>query len=155
MGFAGPLLSVVQTGIGLMGNEQETQAKQKEAVENTRLAQRAAVDALERGNRESGQARMATSQLIAKQQLAYANSGVDSTVGTPAQVASDTRTLGEMDARQLENNAAREAWGFRTYGSRYREQAQLEATRGTNRAYGTALAGAGRFVGSFGGSGVS
>lgn len=145
MGF---LTSVASTGLGLIANEQETRAKEKEAQDNARLAQRAAVDSLQRGDREAGQARIGTSRLIAEQKVAYANSGVDPTVGTPAQAGAATRVMGEMDAQTLQNNAVREAWGFRTYGIKYQTQAQLEATHGTNRAMGTVLGGAGRFAGS-------
>jgi hypothetical protein len=150
MGFAAPFAAIAGTGLELIANESETRAKEKEARENARLAQRAAVDALERGAREAGQARMGTSRLVAQQRVAYANSGVDPTVGTAARVQAETRAMGELDARTLENNAAREAWGFRTYGLKYRDQAQLEATRGANRAAATVLGGVGRFAGSFG-----
>lgn len=148
MGFLAPMIAVASTGLSLIANEQETQAKEKEAIENARMAQRAAVDALQRGAREAGQSRIETSRLVAQERVAYANSGVDASSGTAAAVQVDTRVLGELDAKTLQNNAMREAWGFRTYGIKYRDQAQLEATRGTNRAVGTVLGGVGRFAAS-------
>jgi hypothetical protein len=147
VGFGVSMLSAVGgTGLQLIANEQDTRAKEEEAQQNARLAQRAAVDALERGAREAGQSRIDTSKLIAAQKVAYANSGVDPTVGTAANVQADTRAMGELDAKTLQNNAVREAWGYRTYGIKYQTQAQLAATRGTNQAVGTVLGGLGRFT---------
>lgn len=139
-------LDAAQMWIGIRASEEETYAKQKQAQDNEKLAQRAAVDALQRGAVEAGQARMNTTRLIAEQNTAYANSGVDPTVGTAAQVQASTRATGEMDARTLENNATREAWGFRTYGDQYRQQAQLDVQRGNNHQAATLLGGTGRLV---------
>lgn len=150
MGALGPLTSVVQMGLGLRANEEEGRAKEAEAMDNARLAQTAASDATQRGARESGQARMQGTRVEGAQRVAYAASGVDGTVGTAAKVAGDTRAISELDAKTLENNAAREAWGFKTFGTKYQAQAALEATRGKYRTASTLLTGAGQLAASAG-----
>lgn len=90
----------------------ENDIRRKQAAENMRLAELAAVDARARGAQEAGLARMAGSKLVAEQHVAYATSGVDATVGTPAQVMADTKAMAELEALTIKNNAAREAWGY-------------------------------------------
>jgi hypothetical protein len=62
---------------------------------------------------DAGRVRSAGTQTIAKQATAYTASGVDASQGTPLSVMADTRLMSELDARTLENNAARKVRGFR------------------------------------------
>ncbi|MFA5943194.1 MAG: hypothetical protein WC876_01870 [Candidatus Thermoplasmatota archaeon] len=146
MGWVAPVLAVAGTALDLVGQEQERGAKAKESADNQALANRAAADAIARGNQDAGRTRMATTQLIARQKVAFAASGVDPTVGTPADVAASTAMFGELKAKTDENNAAREAFGFKTYGLKYQQQAQLDQTRATNQEVGTALGGLGKLA---------
>jgi hypothetical protein len=151
MGYAGAL-GIDSMASGLLGSELERVAAQDEARQNKQMADAAAADALQRGEREAGQARAQTSQLVGAQNVAYAGSGVDASVGTAANVQAATRAMGELDARTLENNAAREAWGFRTYGVKYQQQAQLANTRARIGTAATILGGVGRLASSAGSS---
>lgn len=110
-----------------IGSQQQALTKRsdnnvKELERSAKLEEGNAVDALARGSLLAGRTRMKGSQIVGQQQLAYANSGVDSTVGTPAQVASSTAALTELEAMTAENNAARSAWGHREVASKYRRQ---------------------------------
>lgn len=149
MGALTGLAAVIGTVFDVEGSIKEGEAKQREAKDNAALAASAAADAIARGNQEAGRTRTDTTKLVAEQNVAYANSGVDPTVGTPASVMADTRAMGELDAKTLENNAAREAWGFRTYGMKYNQQAALEAARTQNKVAGTMLGGLGRAASGF------
>lgn len=144
MGWIGAILGGVGMINDIDANAKEAQAKQKEIADNKLLAYSAATDAEVRGGKEAGQTRSAASQLIAQQKVAYANSGIDPTVGTAADVMADTRAMSELDAQTLKNNAAREAWGFRRHGLKYGQQAGLEAARASNKQAGTVLGGLGR-----------
>lgn len=137
----------------LEGEGEDSARRQIQDKDNAKLALSAAADAVARGNQEAGRARIQASQLIAKQQVAYANSGVDPTVGTPTNVMADTRMMSELDAKTIENNAAREAYGFRKYGIQYQGQASLEASRQRYRTASTILGGLGRGAAAFGGGG--
>lgn len=131
-GFAGSVL-------GMMGDEQERQAAEQEAFRNQRAAETAADDALARGRQEAGRYRMEGSRLIAAQRVAYATSGVDASVGTPVDTMLDTRQASELDARTAENNAAREAWGFKQHGLRYQADRRNINDRANTRLGGTLL----------------
>jgi len=61
-----------------------------------------------------GRRRAQGSLLGARQRLALSNSGIDAEVGTAADVQASNEVLTELDAMTLKNNAAREAWGFKT-----------------------------------------
>lgn len=141
MGFIADLAG---TGVQLMGQQEESAFNQVQALQNAQLAEFAAADTVARGNREAAFQRMEGGDLVGRQKVAYAASGVDPTVGTAAAVQADTRARSEMDAMQIENNAAREAWGFRTTGKQYKREAQQETIRNNYRQTGTALSGISR-----------
>lgn len=145
MGYAALLETAGMVTSLLAVNDEAAQA-QKQARENAKLADRAASDAIARGTHEAGLARMAGTQTIGAQKVAYVASGFDPSVGTPANVAAQTRAISEMDALTAENNAAREAWGFKTQARRIREGAQTELEGLTMKQVSTALGGAGRLA---------
>jgi hypothetical protein len=138
---AGTLLQVQQI-------HAEGKFKDLEAKENEALALRAAGDATHRGNLAAGRTRMAGGQLAARQQVAFASSGVDPTVGTPADVMADSRMMSELDALTEENNAAREAWGYKKQAEQIRRQNKFDRQTRGYRMAGTILGGAGQLAGS-------
>lgn len=146
----GALTSVAGTGLELSAEIQESDARRNELRNNARLADLAATDATSRGMSEAGKQRMAGSQLVAKQFVGYANSGVDPTQGTAARTQEWTRAVSELDAQTLQNNAAREAWGFKTKANEMRTEEVNERRRSENRRWGTVLGGVGRLAGQFG-----
>lgn len=139
MGAAGIMGQVAALGFQLRGDEAEARAKDKESVENTGMAIEAATDAHNRGAEEAGRQRVQGAQLVARQKVAYANSGVDSSVGTAAAVQSSTQQLSEVDAKTIENNATREAWGYRKHGLKFQQQAELDRVRRGNERGGKIL----------------
>lgn len=145
MGF---IASMAGDFLSLIGEKQEFDANQLEMRQNATLAERAAADAMQRGYQEAGRARMAGSQLVAEQKVAAAASGVDPTVGTPAQVSAGTAAIAEIDARTLENNAAREAWGFTTKAKRLRAKVKSEEEALPLRMAGRVLTSQGRVISS-------
>jgi hypothetical protein len=115
-------LAVNTVGISLAEGE-ERAALDENRQQLSKAAMRSdalAVDALRRGSFLGGLKRMEGSRTIAQQKVAYEASGVDSTVGTAAQVAGATRLVSELDAQTLQNNAAREALGHTTTADQYR-----------------------------------
>lgn len=138
------LTTLIGLGLSLAGQAEESKGAQSQAKENERLAKLAAADALQRGGREAGYTRMAGAQLLSEQKVAAAVSGADPTVGTPAQVQAGSRALVELEARTQENNAAREAWGFKKHGLRYRDAVEREGRALGYRQAGTILGSVGR-----------
>lgn len=141
---------MIAGGLQLLGSvnaaydeSQAAKRTQLEAQENKQLALSAAADAIARGNRDASFKRLRGSQVQSEQQVAYSGSGVDSKVGTAADVQGQSGYFAELDARTEENNAAAEAWGFRRHGLKYQAQAQLDAARSSAKIGGTILSGAG------------
>jgi hypothetical protein len=143
------LTTLVGLGFNLVGQAQESAAARREALENKKLADAAAADAMARGYREAGLARAAGAQNVAAQTVAAAASGVDPTVGTPAQVAAGSAALSALDAATLENNAAREAWGFKTQGLAYGRAAERERAALPMRQMTSILGAGDRFVSAY------
>jgi hypothetical protein len=73
-----------------------------------------AEDAIRRGQFESYRVLHMARQMVGKQRVAYAASGVKVDRGSAAQVVEDTATLGALDAAMVESNAIREAFGIKT-----------------------------------------
>lgn len=144
MGWVGAILGGVGAVNDISDNVKSQAATQAEIADNQKLAYVAADDALARGGKEAAKIRGNGTQLASAQSVAYANSGVDGTVGTAANVQADSRAMSELDALTVQNNAAREAWGFKRYGLKYGQQAQLEAARASNKQAATILGGVGK-----------
>ena len=131
-------IAMAAAGTGAMDEEHRTKVNAAELGE---------LEAKEQGNFEAGKLRELGSQMIARQRTAYANSGVDTTKGTPLSVMADTRLMSETDARMAENNAARKVRGFRE--QKRQADAELAAKRDqrTQDMVGSLVSGFGSIVG--------
>lgn len=144
----GYLIQMVGMFAELTANQESAMQSEVQSRENTALANTAAADAVARGNREAGIIRSKGTQLAGQQKMAYVAGGVDPTVGSAAQVASDSRYYAELDAQTAENNAAREAWGYRRYGLQFQTQAGINASKAANQQTATILGGVGSLANS-------
>lgn len=136
--------AIIQGVLSVDSSIVEGQAAKRQADRNTQQANEAATDATNRGVLEAGGARMAGSAAAARQAVAYTASGVDATVGTAANVQAGTKALAELDALTAENNAAREAWGYRKHGMDFQTQAGIDASRRNREMVGTVLSTGGK-----------
>lgn len=141
--------AAIQGVLGVDSAIGEGKVRAKQAQQNKDLADRAAADALARGAGEAGKMRAAGSDLAAQQMVAFANSGVDASVGTAANVQASTKAKAELEALTLENNAAREAWGYKKHGLQFETQAGIDAARRNREAAGTLLGAAGGAFNSY------
>lgn len=151
VGAAGIPLTIMQTFLALKGQDEEGEANKAEALANQELAAKAAADAIARGNQEASRTRTAGTKAASEQKVGYANSGVDPTVGTPVAAMAETRALTELDARTIENNALREAWGYKQQGAKFARQSELDQKRRENQRIATLLGGAGQVLNYSGG----
>ena len=124
-------------------------AEKKQFDANIQLANDAADDAVRRGQKEAGGMREAGTQLAARQAVAYSNSGVDASSGTPADVIASTSTNSELDALTTENNAAREALGYKKHGIQWQAQAGINASRRNSEVAGTIIGTAGNAASAY------
>lgn len=91
---------------------EESRAEAAQLDQQAALLNLQAGDARLRGQAQSGMAKAETSQMIETQEVQFANAGVDPNFGTPVDVYGSTRGIGELRSADIENQAAREAWGY-------------------------------------------
>lgn len=97
------------------------------AKTNAQFASMNASDALARGNIKAAQIEGQGSQVVGKEKAGYSASGVDTSAGgTPMQAMADSRMMSQLDSQTALNNAAREAWGYKTQAYGYTQQAGLD-----------------------------
>lgn len=132
------------TAVTAYGQYQAGKANQKIANYNAEVAELQAEQALKRGREDESRLRMQTRQTIGAQRAALAAMGIDLDDGTAAQIQDDTTYFGELDALTIRNNAALEAWGYRTQATDYRMQGSLAASQGRSQMLGTILSAGGQ-----------
>jgi hypothetical protein len=120
-------------------------------VENARIAEIQAADAIARGRVAESEKRLEIRGLIGEQRAVMAAQGIeindpDSSAG---HVQLSSTAQGEIDALTIRNNAAREAWGYKVQAADYMRQAQLSEQAGRNRATTTILTGAAEGLGIY------
>jgi len=125
----GTLLS--SFGAGYSATGAYTQAKNQQAAlqaeaqvqqNNAVLAGWQADDSMARGEVAANQAMLKGGQVKGTQRAAMAANGIDLSVGSAQQVLNDTDYLTSIDAAQLRDNAAREAWGYRQQAKGYMDR---------------------------------
>lgn len=98
---------------------------------NAAVAELQAQDAIDRGAEDEQRFRSQVRLLIGEQRAGQAASNVDVGFGSTVDVQADAAFLGELDALQLRNNAAREAWGYTVTAEDYRRRATIARKEGT------------------------
>lgn len=148
--------TALSTGLGVVGmiGQQNAQAEAANAnaaqgrylaqvaQQNQELMRRQEADALQRGKVAEENRRRQTALQIGQQTAGLAAQGTD-LEGSPTDILGDTAAAGELDARTLRANAAREAYGYQVQGLGYGSTATLEATRALNSRYTPNYLGAG------------
>jgi hypothetical protein len=143
-------LAMVAFGFNALGTTQRAQAQRAAGEANAqileadaRTAESAAGDSIARGQAGATRLLVDSSRFIGKQKASYAAAGVDTQSGSPLDVLSDSAGLSELDAKLIETNAAREAWGYKTQAGDFRRRAALSRQGGDAAAEATVLGGIG------------
>lgn len=130
-------LAATSTAIGGYGMVKQGQSANKQAQysatisrRNAVMAERAAVDALDKGTRDEASIRMQYKQLKGRQRAAFAANGVVVDQGSALDIVMDTVALGEYDAITTRNNAAKEAFNLREQGDQFNSQAWMQTLAG-------------------------
>lgn len=131
--------TVAATGVSVAGGLQAADAAKASARYQGKLgdvnainADRAARDALERGELDAVKHGREMAQLRARQQTAFAASGIELGFGSPQDVAADTDLLGNEDNARIFENAGREADSYRISASNYRAGAAGDRAEAKN-----------------------
>lgn len=141
--IAGGFGDLISTG----GMQADADFRFRQFNANQKTAEQMAVDALQRGEFDAGRVRREGSALQATQAVAYAANGVDSTIGTPAQVSAATEALIDLDVQQTRVNAAREAFGHKATAEDIERQKLRDLRASNEKITGTYLTGAGKIIG--------
>lgn len=142
---AAAAITAVGTGVQLLGQRQAGKAQEQQfnysqqVAENNRgIADKLAVDAIERGETAEKAHRRGVGTFKGKQRAALAATGVVVDQDTALDILLDTAEFGEIDALTIRNSASREAFGFRAQGEGFAAQAAISgaqaagASRATN-----------------------
>lgn len=136
--------SLVGAGMSAYSSYQSGKSQQKIADYNAKVQEIQAQDARARGGFEANQKRREVAATLGQQQAQLAANGVETSSGTALTLASDTAWAGEMDAKTIEVNALRAAYGYEqeAVGTRLQGKAAMRNARGS--AYGSLLSGIGQ-----------
>lgn len=115
-------------------------------LQNARMSELSAQQSLERGQLLAASQGIRTGKILGAERAAYANQGVDVNSGSAAQVQADTSKMGALDRLTIQNNAARQALGYRIQGVNDRYGAIFAGMEARNRAESTILTGGMNFA---------
>ena len=107
---------------------------------NARIAELGAQSALDQGQRQVGALTMQAGQLKSRQRAALAANGVDLGEGNAAEIQASTDIMKEIDKNTLEANSVRTAWGYRTQGMNYQNEAAMQRATASSISPGMAVA---------------
>ena len=117
-GFAGSFYSAKSQKSNL-----QHQARMAEI--NARIAETGAKTELARGQAEYARHTLQAGHLKSAQRTALAANGVVLNEGSAAEMLAATDIMKEIDAQTIEENALRNAWGYRSQATDYRNQALM------------------------------
>lgn len=116
------------------GDARAAEAQYQEAVQRDNMARAdyLATDAIERGKQQSSQERLRGRLLQSQMRVVLAGLGQDPNSASAAGLQIDQAKSTELDAQTIENNAEREAEGFRIKASQFGASADLYQIGGQN-----------------------
>lgn len=115
---------------------------------NARISELGAQQELIKGEREVGQVTMRAGQLKSAQRTSMAANGIDLGEGNAAEIQASTDLMKEIDKNTVEANAVRSAWGYRTQGMNYQNEALVK--RGSAGGISPGMSAFGSLIGSAG-----
>jgi hypothetical protein len=131
--------TAVAGGIQAYGQYQAGKDQQRIENMNARLLDEQALDAQRRGDIEEQEHRNKVRAMLGAQRAAFGANNVVSNSGSPLALQLDTTRFGELDALTIRNNAAREAYGYRSEAKIGRARGKAAKKSGTMGALGTVL----------------
>lgn len=136
-------ISLAGTAIKVGAASAHGAAASQAARINAAQAQEQAAHAVTRAILPGMRATMRGGRTIAAQRVIYGASGVDPNVGSPVDVARETRLFSQLDEEVIRNNAALEARGFRTKSQAYYQQASYAEAEARNEILSSIIGGVG------------
>ena len=152
-------MALIPVAIGLAGSMMQAQGQKQNAQfqsgmmeQNAAFKRQTADETINAGNTSADWQRVRTGQAVGTQRSVQAANGIDVNSGSSAQLQDDTAMLGELDALTIQNNVAREAYGYRVQAKQDLLNANQTVQNGKSAAMGSILGGIGGAFGSFAGA---
>lgn len=152
-------MALIPVAIGLAGSMMQAQGQKQNAAfqsgmmqQNAAFKEQTAQETINAGATSADWQRVRTGQAVGTQRSVQAANGIDVNSGSAAQLQDDTAMLGELDALTIQNNAAREAYGYRVQARQDLLNANQSVQNGNTAATGSILGGLGSAFGSFAGA---
>lgn len=115
---------------------------------NARISELGAEQELIKGQQQVGQLTMQAGRVKSAQRVALSANGVDLGEGNAAEIQASTDIMKEIDKNTVEANAVRSAWGYRTQGMNYQNEATVK--RGSAGGLSPGMSAFGSLLGSSG-----
>ncbi|OPA84276.1 hypothetical protein BFW86_24340 [Pseudomonas fluorescens] len=152
-------MALIPVAIGLAGRMMQAQGQKENGAfqsamltQNAKYKQQTADETINAGNTSADWQRVRAGQAVGTQRSVQAANGIDVNSGSAAQLQDDTAMLGELDALTIQNNAARQAFGYREQAKQDFLNANQSVKNGNTAAMGSILGGIGGAFGSFAGA---
>lgn len=151
-------MALIPAAIAVVGGVMQAQNSKQQGdyssdmlQKNAAFKNKAADETEIAGNTSADWQRVKTKQAIGTQRTALAANGVDVNSGSASQLQDDTAMLGELDALTIQNNAAREAYGYRVQATQDLDNSVQVVKNAKSSGIGSILGGVGSAFGSFAG----
>lgn len=128
-------------GVSAYGSYEQGQTAKKIGGNNAIMAERAAQDAIRRGEEASQEARRKADQLRGLQRARMAANGLDLGVGSAASIVDQTDFFSAVDQATARNNGRQQAWSDRAQGANFTASGDAAAKQANLTAFGTILGG--------------
>jgi len=143
---------IVSGGVGsyfsAKSNKANLEGQAALADTNQRIAELGAQQELLNGQQQVGRLTMQAGQLKSSQRTNLAANGMDLGEGSAAEIQASTDIMKEIDKNTVEANAVRSAWGYRTQGMNYQNEATVK--RGSAGGINSGMSGVSSLLGGAG-----
>ena len=138
----------VGMGVALVGSfvkakaqEDQGQAAKAANFRDADFSDRAAADAIRRGELKDLQVAMRGSSVVSRQRVIQSGTGFDVNVGSPKTTQDATQSVSDLDRQIVRRNASLEAYGLQARARSQRQSGLYGEAEGDNAASGTFLSG--------------
>jgi hypothetical protein len=126
----GTAIKIGSTIKNAMAEKEAADQAERAARLNMQLALELEAEAQARGVTEAGKARRLATRIVGEQKANLAAGGIDLASGAVADLAAQTKHYSELDIMTIQNNAAKEALGYRRKAEQFKEEMKAADKRG-------------------------
>lgn len=141
-------VGLLATGVDSLGQQKAGAEAEVDAKRDAMVSELQAQDSLSRGGIEEQRYRRQVAKIAGGQRAAFGARNVRQS-GTALDLLSDTEQIGAEDIGTIRNEAAREAWGYRTRADESRRWGRSQRSNADYRATASLISGGARAYGAW------